>query len=487
MIASIASTGLTPEAARLRPGVPSVATYRDPVRPAALRGPLMMHLNVMTQCSPAPQFEGLWRDPDDITTIGYRSLGYWTGLARKLEAASIDALLLADVHGIYDVYRASHEPSLRHAVQVPSLDPVPVAAAVAAATRRLGVIVTYSTTYHAPYECARLFSSLDHLTGGRAGWNVVSSYLRSAEANGLCAAMSEDERYAYTEEYLAVCLALWESSWDDDAVLRDAASDTFADPDRVHEIRHEGRFFRVRGPHQCEPSPQRTPVIYKAGVSARATEFAARHAEVVFATLPTAEAGAAHVHDLRCRVEAAGRDPGRVRSLQTSFLLVGETRAEVRRSRSMLQRLTCAEGELAKLCGWTGLDVASYPDHLPIRDIPGEEGRLLQGLLGQYHEGPRWTVGDIRSIVRLSRRPDPRTGWLVGTPDQVADQMEAFAATSGVAGFNLILYPPSTGIDDLCDLLVPELRRRGLIRCGDEASGGTLRERYFGAGCRRYA
>src|ERR1039458_8577330 len=215
-----------------------------------------MHLNVMTQCSPSPQFEGLWRHPVDGSSTGYRSLTYWTSIAQKLEAACIDALFFADIHGIYDVYQNSWKPSLRHAVQAPSIDPVPVVAALAAVTRHLGLAVTYSTTYHAPYECARLFSSLDHLTRGRIGWNIVTSYLKSAEGNGLGEYLHHDERYDRADEYLEVCRALWERSWEDGAVVRDASADIFADPARVHEIRHQGRWFSVRGPHQCEPSLQ---------------------------------------------------------------------------------------------------------------------------------------------------------------------------------------------------------------------------------------
>src|SRR5215469_14961407 len=323
-----------------------------------------MHLNVMTQCSPSPQFEGLWRDPHDGSSSGYRSLDYWIPIAHKLEAASIDALFFADVHGHYDVYAGSWRSSVRHAVQCPSIDPVPVVAALAAATNRLGFAVTYSTTYHAPYECARLFSTLDHLTGGRIGWNIVTSYLRSAEQDGLGEYLQHDERYDRADEYVEICRGLWEQSWEDAAVVRNGAEDTFADPSRVHEIGHEGRWFKVRGPHQCEPSPQRTPVLYQAGASGRGTAFAARHAEVVFLTLPDASTGAAHVRDLRRKTESLGRDPKRLKLLQAGFVLTAESRADVRAKIERFGQLTSADGELAKVSGWMGFDLAAYPAEL---------------------------------------------------------------------------------------------------------------------------
>lgn len=444
-----------------------------------------MHLNVMTQCSPSPQFEGLWRHPNDASAAGYRSLNYWIEVARKLEAARIDALFFADVHGVYDTYRNSWEPSLRHAVQVPSIDPVLVVAALAAVIRQLGFAVTYSTTYHPPYECARLFSSLDHLTNGRIGWNIVTSYMQSAADNGLGEFLSHGERYDRADEYVRVCRSLWEDSWDGNAVVRDAAADMFTDPRRVREICHKGRWFSVRGPHQCEPSPQRMPVLYQAGASGRGTEFAARHAEVVFVTLPDATTGAAHVQQLRRQAERAGRDPAGIKILQAAFVLAAPTRDRLRKKIRQFGDFTSVEGELAKLSGWMGFDFAAYPDYTRIEDIEMNASRSIRDFLLRNDSDRPWTVGDVRSLSLLSRRPHRRSGWLLGTPDQIADQMEEFTARSGVDGFNLIPCPPSPGIDDICALLVPELQRRGLFRKQYGPEGETLRDRYFGHGVAR--
>lgn len=446
-----------------------------------------MHLNVLTQCSPSPQFKGLWRHPDDRSATGYRTVGYWTEIARKLEGACIDALFFADAHGLYDVYRDSWAPAVRHAVQTPSIDPLLVLSAAAAVTRSLGFAVTYSTTYHTPYECARVFSSLDHLTGGRIAWNIVTSYLRSASANGLGEDLPHDVRYDRADEFVAIARALWEESWDDDAVVRDAANDVFTDPSRVREIGHEGRWFKVRGPHQCEPSPQRTPVLYQAGASHRGVAFAARHAEVLFMTLPDPENGAKQVQQIRDAAASFGRDPRSLKVLQAGFVLVGRTREETRAKGELISMLSSAEGEIAKWCGWMGFDLAAWPADAAIAEIPTEASRSVLDLLHRLDRERRWTIGDVRAMVLLSRRPHRRVGWLFGTPADVADRMERWMSSGAVDGFNLIPCPATTGIDDICELLVPELQRRGMFRTEYDPAEPTLRERYFGAGQSRYA
>ncbi|HEU4425045.1 MAG TPA: LLM class flavin-dependent oxidoreductase [Pilimelia sp.] len=446
-----------------------------------------MHLNVFTQCSPSPQFKGMWRHPEDVTATGYRSLAHWTALARRLEAACVDALFFADIHGVYDVYRGSWAPAVRHAVQIPSIDPALVIPAAAAVTRHLGFAVTYSTTYHAPYECARLFSSLDHLTGGRVGWNIVTSYLRSATANGLGEFLDHDERYDRADEYVSVVRALWEESWEDGAVVRDAERDVFTDPERVHEIGFDGKWFSVRGPHQCEPSPQRTPVLYQAGASPRGMRFAARHAEVVFLTLADPQAGAPQVAELRRLAADAGRDPRAVKALQGSMVMVGRTKQEAKARADLYHSLWSGEGQLAKWCGWMDTDLAAYPDDTPVDEIRGQASHSFLGFLRRLSEDRVWTIGEVRYLVSRPRRARPDAPvTLFGTVEQVADRIEQWLTVADVDGFNLLPCPPSAGIDDICDLLVPELQRRGLFRTAYDEGERTLRERYFGAGNVRY-
>jgi|ERR1700733_604862 len=442
-----------------------------------------MFLNLFTECSPSPQLPGLWRHEKDVTSEGYRSLEHWSSLAKRLEAASFDALFFADTHGVFDVYQGSWAPAVRHAVQIPAIDPVLVVPIVAAATKHLGIAVTYSTTYHQPYQCARLFSTLDHLSAGRVAWNIVTSYLSSAADNGLGEPLAHDERYDRAEEYIAVVRALWERSWDDGSVVRDDETGLFADPTRVRQIDHEGRFFRVRGPHQCEPSLQRTPVLYQAGASTRGIAFAARHAEVVFVTMGEPKSGARQVAELRRQAAAHGREALKV--LQGSLVIVGRDKEEAKAKGKLLAALADKEGELAKWCGWTGFDLAEYQDDAPIAEIRTEASRSALGMLTRANPDRTWTVSDLRYFVSMGNRPRRRNG-LFGTAAEVADRMEEWMDVAGVDGFNLLPCPPSSGVADICDLLVPELRRRGLFRKAYDPMERTLRERYFGAGIRRY-
>jgi FMN-dependent oxidoreductase (nitrilotriacetate monooxygenase family) len=447
-----------------------------------------MHLNVLTQCIPAPFFEGMWRHPGDGTATGYRSLDYWTNVARRLEAACIDALFFADVHGVYDTYQGSPAPAIRHTVQVPAIDPVVLVPALAAVTQHLGFAVTYSTSYHAPYQCARVFSSLDHLTGGRIGWNIVTSDLRLARGTGLADHLSHEDRYERADEYMEVVRRLWEESWEDGAVLRDREGDTFADATRVHSVEYRGRWFHVCAPHQCEPSPQRTPVLYQAGQSSRGSTFAARHAEVVFVTLGALRGGAELVADLRRRAEGMGRDPGRLKVLQGTGVIVARTSEEARVRADEFVQLTSAGGVLTKWCGWTGVDLAAYPPETPLSEVRGQDLHSVLGTLRQAAPARVWTVADVRDFVAVPKRPHRFTRlMLFGTAAEVADRMEEWVARTGIDGFNLSPCPPSAGIDDICDLLVPELQRRGLLRTAYDPAESTLRERYFGAGQRRYA
>ena len=227
-----------------------------------------MHLNLFTQCSPSPQFKGFWRHPADRSATGYRDLGYWVELGRKLEAACLDALFFADVHGTYDVYEGSWRAAVRHAVQIPSIDPLLVLPAIAATTSRLGLAVTYSTTYHAPYECARVFSSAgppDRRPGRLEHRHLVSALGVGERARARTwTTTTATTGPTSTSRWPAGCGRRAGTT------TRCAATSTanvFTDPDRVREIGHEGRWFSVRGPHQCEPSPQRTPVLYQAGAS----------------------------------------------------------------------------------------------------------------------------------------------------------------------------------------------------------------------------
>src|ERR1700726_780095 len=229
----------------------------------------------------AHQSPGLWTHPRD-RTAEYNRLPYWIALARTLERGLFDGLFLADVLGVYDVFGGGPEAALRHATQTPVNDPLLLVPAMAAATEHLGFGVTVTLSYEPPFPFARRMSTLDHLTDGRIGWNIVTGYLDSAAKGvGLDSQNSHDLRYRIADEYMEVMYKLWEGSWEDGAVIRDKKSGIFTRADKVHKVVHEGEYYRVDAIHLSEPSPQRTPVLYQAGASNAGCEFAAKHAECV--------------------------------------------------------------------------------------------------------------------------------------------------------------------------------------------------------------
>src|SRR5882724_10450057 len=268
-----------------------------------------IRLNAFEMNCVGHQSPGLWAHPRD-RSANYTDLAYWTDLARVLERGKFDGIFLADVLGIYDVYGGSPDAALRNAVQVPVNDPLLLVPAMAQVTEHLGFGITSTLSYEPPYPFARRMSTLDHLTKGRAGWNIVTGYLNSAAAGmGLKVQPRHEERYAIAEEYMQVVYQLWEGSWEDGAVLRDRERRVFADPARIHRVKHAGRHYKVDAIHLSEPSPQRTPVLYQAGASARGRAFAAAHAECIFVNGQFRHNVRDIVADIRARAKALGRNP----------------------------------------------------------------------------------------------------------------------------------------------------------------------------------
>ena len=268
---------------------------------------------------------GLWRHPRDQSRR-YTDIHYWVELARTLERGCIDGLFIADVLGVYDVYGGNADAALSSGAQVPVNDPLQLVPAMAAATEHLGFGVTASVSFEHPFPFARRMSTLDHLTKGRAGWNIVTSYLSSGARNlGQREQLSHDQRYALAEEYLQVCYKLWENSWEEDAVRADRDSGVYADPAKVHGIEHEGEYFKVPGFHLSEPSPQRTPVLYQAGASSRGRAFAAANAECVFVAAPSKAVLKKQVADFRVAAVAAGRATEDIVILEQLTVIVAET------------------------------------------------------------------------------------------------------------------------------------------------------------------
>ena len=273
---------------------------------------------------------GLWTHPRD-RTADYNRLPYWIDLAKTLERGRFDGLFLADVLGVYDVFGGSPDAALRNATQTPANDPLLLISAMAAVTENLGFGVTSNLSYEPPYTFARRMSTLDHLTEGRIGWNVVTGYLDSAaKGAGKDKQTAHDDRYDVADEYMEVVYKLWEGSWEDDAALRDRARGIFADPAKVHRILHEGKNYRVDAIHLCEPSPQRTPVLYQAGTSPRGRQFAAEHAECVFMSGPSAKIIAPRVSAIRELAGKAGRNPAEILMFSMFTVILAEPKPRPR-------------------------------------------------------------------------------------------------------------------------------------------------------------
>ncbi len=423
------------------------------------------------------QSAGLWRHPDDR---GYRytDLEHWTDLARVLDDAGFDALFLADVLGVYDVHAGSRDAAVRAGTQIPLGDPLLLVPAMAAVTARLGFGVTVSTSYEHPYALARRFTTLDHLTKGRVGWNVVTGYLGSAAANLGLEHLPHDRRYEIADEYLEVCYKLWEASWEEDAVVRDAGRGIYTDPAKVHDIDHHGTWFDVPGPFLCEPSPQRTPAIFQAGASPRGAAFAGRHAEAVFVSGPSTEVVAKQVTGIRDAAAAAGRDPRSVTVFVQLAPVVAPTSAEAHERFAAFRELSSHEGVLALFSGWTGLDLSDVPADRPLRYVDTDAGRTALASFTTDDPDREWTVAEIADHLAVGGRGPVA----VGSPTEVADEMERWVDETGADGFNLAYATTPGTFVDVAELVVPELRRRG--RMPADPAGGTLREILGGDGPR---
>jgi long-chain alkane monooxygenase len=411
---------------------------------------------------------GMWTHPRDRST-DYRSLDHWVALARTLERGLFDGLFLADVLGVYDVYQGRPDAALRGAVQVPLIDPLLLVPAMAHATSHLGFGVTCNLAYEPPYLFARRMSSLDHLTNGRIGWNIVTGYLDSAARGmGLDAQMAHDDRYDLADEYMQVVYGLWEGSWDDDAVRRDRAAGVYAEPARVRAVRHEGRQYRLDAIHLCEPSPQRTPVLYQAGASDRGRAFAARHAECAFVNGSSKANVARIVADLRAQAA-----PRTLRIFVGASVVVGRTEQEAQDKLAEYRRHASIEGALAHAAASLGIDFARFDMDEP---VDGSSSQAIQSNVEAMARavGPGWTRRHLIDRFVLGSRQSP----IVGGPGQVADALIAWVEEADVDGFNLSRTVMPECLDDFIAMVVPVLQERGWFK--REYATGTYREKLFG-------
>ena len=408
---------------------------------------------------------GAWRYPGAFPDANF-NLAHIRRFARTLERGRFDAFFMADHLAVLNM----PIEALKRSHTVTSFDPLTLLPALAVDTEHLGLIATASTTFEQPYLIARRFASLDHISGGRAGWNVVTTSNPDAALNfGLEEHMEHDERYARAREFVDVVTGLWDS-WADDAFERDVESGIYFDPEKLHVLNHKGRYLQVRGPLNIARPVQGWPVIVQAGASEAGRQLAAETAEVVFAAggrLPDAQAFYA---DVKGRMEALGRNRDHLKILPGAFVVVGETVDEAREKRARLDSLVHYESAIASLSIALGHDASVFDPDAPLPEIPESNASKTS-----RDRVVAMAKRENLTVRQLAQRLGGYSGLaFVGTPKTIADSMEEWLIGEGCDGFNVMFPYLPEGLDDFVDKVVPELQRRGLFR--REYEGRTLRE-----------
>lgn len=396
------------------------------------------------------QSTGLWRHPRDRSTE-YNTLGYWQRMARELERGLFDGIFFADVLGVYDVYGGSPDVALRDGVQVPVNDPLLLVPAMAVETQHLGFGVTANLSFEPPYTLARRMTTLDHLSEGRIGWNIVTGYLDSgARATGQAKQTAHDTRYEIAAEYLELMYKLWEGSWEDDAVRLDREAGVYVDPAKVHRIVHDGEYFQLDAIYPSEPSPQRTPVLYQAGTSPKGIAFAGQNAECVFIAAPTKEQALKSVTAIRDSARAAGRCPNGILIFAIMTVIVGDTDADAADKLQDYRHYASPEGALALISGWSGMDLSSADPKMLLEFVKTD---------AIYHtqENAPYGKRDMTVAEAAERVAIGAGGPLVtGSPMTVADALQSWMDETGIDGFNLTYTVVPECITEFVDLVVPE-------------------------------
>jgi FMN-dependent oxidoreductase (nitrilotriacetate monooxygenase family) len=415
----------------------------------------------------APDWRSGWSDQDATEWTDAR---FYIDQVRNMERAGFDFLMLEDSLMVPDIYAGTAELELKHAIYAPKLDPVPVVSMLAYATEHMGIVATASTTFYPPYLLARAFSTLDHVTRGRVGWNIVtSSEDRAAQNFGMDEIPEHDRRYDVAGEFVDVVEGLW-NSWDEDAIVADPETGYYADHTKVRPIHHEGEFFKVRGPLNTPRSPQGKPVLCQAGASPKGREFAARNADMLL-TIPNGlENMKAYRDDIRARAERAGRNPDDVKVFFVVAPVVGRTDEEAQEKHEafLANKQHNFEFQMCNFAATMEIDFSVFDPNEPIPDDATTNG----------HQGQFEIWKDVfggRSIFEAAGAMRIQSMELIGSPQTIADKMQEAMDYVGGDGFMFLAQPPTRGyIAEITDGLCPELRRRGLIR--DGYSFPTFRE-----------
>jgi FMN-dependent oxidoreductase (nitrilotriacetate monooxygenase family) len=422
-----------------------------------------LHLGAFMR--PVSIHTGAWRYPGAMPDANFNFPAI-KSFIQKLEHAKFDAFFMADHLAVLNMPMAA----LKRSHTVTSFEPLTLLSALAAVTDRIGLVATASTTFDEPYHVARRFASLDHISGGRAGWNIVTTANPDAALNfGYESQMDHDERYARAHEFCDVVTGLWDS-FADDAFVRDIDDGVYFDPDRMHVLNHKGPGLSVRGPLNIARPVQGWPVLVQAGASDAGRQFAAETAEVIFAAEGTLESGKAFYRDMKDRAGKAGRNPAHLKILPAAFVVVGETIEDAQARRAQLDSLVHYDSGIGSLNSMLGYDVSGFDPDGPLPAIP--ETNASRSTRARITELARTQNLSIR---QLAQRAGSYAGLaFVGTPSSIADEMEQWLTEEGSDGFNIMFSWLPEGLDEFVEKVVPELQRRGIFR--REYEGLTLRE-----------
>jgi long-chain alkane monooxygenase len=417
---------------------------------------------------------GLWTHPND-ESHRFNELSYWTDLAKTLEVGLFDGLFIADITGSYDVYQNNLDITLKESIQLPSHDPTTLVSAMAAVTKHLGFGITVNLSYESPYQFARRFASLDHLTQGRIGWNIVTGYLDSAaRLVGQTQLQEHDTRYEQAEEFLALCYQFWEGSWQDDAIQIDKMNRIFTDPSKVHAIHHQGQFYQSQGVFQVAPSIQRTPFLFQAGASPRGLAFATRHAEAMFVGADTAEKLKAQVIKIRALAAQQGRDAEALKLFVGITVVSAETDQLAEEKLAEYIRYASPEAGLAHYSSSVGIDLSKFASDEP---IPYQKSNSIVSVNHKFKE-QSISPDDLRKQHILGGRYP----LFVGSGAHVAEQMIEFFDHTGIDGFNLTRTVAPESHQDFIRYVIPELQQRG--RYKTVYQDGSLRHKLIQNGDR---
>ena len=439
-----------------------------------MRDDRQMHLIAFLMTGPTAHHHGAWRHPESAVDDILSPTRY-EHIARVLEAGRFDGLFFADILGLYDLYDGSFDTMVGRGGQVCLLDPAVVLPMMARVTDHIGLGLTYSSTFNHPYQIARMLGSLDHLSGGRAAWNVVASTSTLEARNfGMDEMPGRAERYDRADEVLEACFALWDS-WEDGALLGDKASGAFADPSKVHYVDYAGKWIRTRGPLTTPRSPQGHPVIMQAGSSDRGRAFGARWAEVIFTLQHQKTDMQAFYADFKSRMAAIGRAPEECVVLPSIDVVLGETESIARERAEHVNSLVDTQLGLAQMSGHIGVDLAKFDPDLPLSDFEKEEGsRGSFDVILQGTKAEGLTLGEAaRRFATSELCPQ-----LVGTPEMVADQLVDLFEDHACDGFVLTPTTFPGMFEQFSRAVVPLLQKRGVFR--KEYTGRTLREHLRG-------